>query len=72
MNRGSPVGDGAENGFERIPNSEVKTARDRKMRQLRWANLEDNDALMKYENMYGADEDFYGGFMPRNNYEDRD
>ncbi len=71
MNRGSSVGGGAEKGYEKIPSSEVMTTRDRKMRQLGWANLEDNVALMQYENMDGADEDFYGGFLPRNNYEDR-
>lgn len=70
MNRDA-VGSGSQAGYEKIPNSEVKSSRDRKMRQLGWANLEDNDALLKYENMYDADEDTVGGFLPRNNYEDR-
>lgn len=71
MNRGQSVGSGAEMGFEKIPNSEVKTTWDRKRRQLGWANLEDDTALMKYENVEDRDEDMYGGFLPRNNYEDR-
>lgn len=71
MNRGFSAGE-AEQGFEKIPNSEMSTRRDRKMRQLGWANLEDNEALMCYENMEGADEDYpFNGFLPRNNYEDR-
>lgn len=64
-------GTGAVNGYEKIPNSEMKSRRDRKDRQMKWANLEDNMGLEQYEGMKGADEDYYGGFLPRNNYEDR-
>jgi len=64
-------GDGAVNGFTKIPNGEVRNERERKDRQLRWANLEDNEALMRFENKWDDDEDMYGGFLPRNNYEDR-
>ena len=65
-------GAGAEKGYEKIPNSEMATRRDRKDRQLKWANLEDNKALMDYENYTNADNDWLnGGFLPRNNYEDR-
>jgi len=69
-------GDGAVKGFEKIPNSEMATRRDRKDRQLEWANLEDNKALMDYENYTNADTDWLtvdgnSGFLPRNNYEDR-
>ena len=71
MNRGFSVGAGAEKGYEKIPDSEIATTRDRKERQLKWANLEDNEALLKYENVMDMDEDFDGGFIPRNNYEDR-
>ncbi len=69
MNRGYSASE-AEAGCEIIPNSEVKTTRDRKMRQLKWANLEDNEALLKYEN-FTDEEDMPFGFVPRNNYEDR-
>lgn len=64
-------GSGAVKGYEKIPDSEIKTTRDRKDRQLKWANLEDNPALLQYENYAAGDEDFDGGFLPRNNYEDR-
>ena len=64
-------GSGTGNGYEKIPNSEVRNESERKMRQLKWANLEDNEALLKYENKWNDDEDMYGGFLPRNNYEDR-
>lgn len=68
MEQGGP---GAVKGYEKLPNSEVRTERERKTRQLKWANLEDNKALMDYENITNSDEDFCGGFLPRNNYEDR-
>lgn len=64
-------GVGAVKGYERLSNSEVMSERARKLRQMKWANIEDNDALQKYENKYDSDEDMYGGFLPRNNYEDR-
>lgn len=70
MNRGVSAED-AERGFEKLSDSEIQTSRDRKNRQLNWANLEDNVAMKYFENMDGADEDFDVGFMPRNNYEDR-
>ena len=71
MNSGNG-GAGSINGYEKIPNSEMATRRDRKDRQLKWANLEDNKALMDYENYTNADDDWLmGGFLPRNNYEDR-
>ena len=72
MNSGGSVGAGAEKGYVRIPNSEMASRRDRKERQLKWANLDDNKALLDYENFSGADDDHIGdGFLPRNNYEDR-
>ena len=64
-------GAGAVSGFERLPDSEIATTRDRKERQMKWANLEDNKALAQFENCEYSDEDFDGGFIPRNNYEDR-
>lgn len=49
------------------------SSRERKLRQMKWANLEDNPGLKQYEGMNEADEDKHqgGGFLPRNNYEDR-
>lgn len=66
-------GDGAVNGYTKLPTTDLKSRRDRKDRQMKWANLEDNEGLQCYEGMDGADEDydFPGGFLPRNNYEDR-
>lgn len=64
-------GDGAVNGYSKIPDSEVSNQRERKMRQLKWANLEDNEALLRFENVWDDDQDMDGGFLPRNNYEDR-
>ena len=64
-------GSGAVNGYEKLSTADLMTERQRKTRQLEWANLEDNKALMDYENVTNADSDFYGGFLPRNNYEDR-
>lgn len=72
MNRGYSK-DMAEAGCEILPNSEIASARDRKNRQLKWANLDDNEAMTFVENTREADEDHdIGGFLPRNNYEDRD
>ena len=65
MNR-QAVGSGSEQGYERIPRSEIKTYHDRKMRQLEWANLADNCQLMRVEGMEDYDEDFLGsGFLLR-------
>ncbi len=64
-------GGGFVRGYEKIAPGEVRNERERKDRQLRWANLEDNEALLRFENKWDDDEDMYGGFLPRNNYEDR-
>jgi len=63
----------AEQGFEKIPNSEMASTHDRKLRQMKWANLEDNKGLAAYEGMesYDVDPGPGNGFLPRNNYEDR-
>ena len=71
MNRGFSAGAGSEKGFEKLPDSEIASTRDRKNRQLRWANLDDNEAMQCFENTYDMDQDMDGGFLPRNNYEDR-
>lgn len=70
MNRDA-IGPGSQFGYEKQPDSEIQSFRDRKNRQLKWANLEDNEALLRYENVLNADEDFEAGFLPRNNFEDR-
>ena len=64
-------GDGAVNGYERVSTKDLASWRDRKNRQLRWANLEDNVAMENFENTANDDEDMDFGFLPRNNYEDR-
>ena len=73
MNSGYNAGSGAEKGYKKLPDGEIATTWDRKKRQLDWANLEDNNALLNYENVRERDEDTHqgGGFLPRNNYEDR-
>lgn len=72
MNRGFGVGAGAEKGYEKLPDSEIQNSRERKNRQLKWANLDDNTAMEVFENTYEMDQDMeQGGFLPRNNYEDR-
>lgn len=63
--------DEMRDGFDKLPDAEMASSRQRKNRQLNWANLEDNTALAKYENTLGMDQDMDGGFLPRNNYEDR-
>lgn len=62
-------GEGSVNGY--TDPGKPQTTRARKDRQMKWANLEDNEGLREYEGMEGADEDFTDGFLPRNNYEDR-
>jgi hypothetical protein len=70
MNRG--FGGAPEKGYEKEPTGDLAGWRDRKKRQLKWANLDDNEAMNFVENMEKADEDYdIGGFLPRNNYEDR-
>lgn len=69
MNRGF---DGApEKGYEKLSDSATASTRDRKKRQLKWANLDDNEAMKCFENTEDMDEDMDVGFLPRNNYEDR-
>ena len=60
-------------GYEKIPNSEMASTHDRKVRQMKWANLEDNKGLALFEGMdsYDVDPGLGHGFLPRNNYEDR-
>lgn len=65
------VGEGSVSGFERLPDSEIQNWRARKDRQLKWANLDDNEAMRFCENTEEIDQDMDGGFLPRNNYEDR-
>ncbi len=64
-------GSGAVNGYEKVSTADLASTADRKARQMKWANLEDNEALACFENTEERDEDFDGGFLPRNNYEDR-
>jgi len=72
MNRGYSTEE-AECGYDKIPNGEMASSWDRKKRQLDWANLDDNQAMLRVENLEVRDEDYdiKGGFLPRNNYEDR-
>jgi len=70
MNRGFPVGEGGEKGYSDA--GMPQNSRERKNRQLKWANLDDNEALECFENTEYIDQDMeQGGFLPRNNYEDR-
>lgn len=69
MNRG--FGGAPESGYEKLSDSGMASTRDRKKRQLKWANLDDNEAMEFVENTEDADEDMDVGFLPRNNYEDR-
>lgn len=67
-----PIGEGAENGFQRIPDSEVPSRRAYKKDQLEGAALWGNEALTMAENPHGdEDSSSIGGFLPRNNYSDR-
>lgn len=70
MNRGYSTSE-AEAGCEILPNSDMATSHDRKMRAFKWANLAGNEAMMEYENFDAASDDLGAGFIPRNNYEDR-
>ena len=68
----SPIGEGAERGYEKISASEVPTRRQYKKDQLEGAALWGNEALTKAENPHGdEDSSNIGGFLPRNNYSDR-
>ena len=71
MNRGYSAEE-AEDGFAKLPDSEMASQRDRKLRQQKWAGLDENDALKEYEDV---DEDLrdyeFGGFLARNSYQGR-
>lgn len=70
MNRGYGTEE-AEAGFDRLPDSEMASSRDRKRRQIEWAGLEDNEAMRFIEQTSFEDEDYPFGFLARNNYGDR-
>lgn len=70
MNRGH--GGAPEQGFERIPDSEVPQRKKYKSEQLKDAGLLNDSALMDYENVDGDEPGVeWGGFLKRNNYSDR-
>lgn len=63
---------GAVNGFERLPAGEMASSADRKNRQLKWAGLDQNEALAFQEDMDDKSGNTQeGGFLRRHNIHDR-
>ena len=74
MNRGYSA-DEADAGFDTLnAKGEILSERGRKNRQLKWADLDGNQAMRDVENMASIPSEEKvpeGGFLPRNNMQDR-
>lgn len=72
MNR-EAVGEGSVSGYEKLSTADVATWRDRKNRQEKWSGLYGNEAMNFCEGTEQLEElnPEAGGFLQRNNYQDR-